>query len=150
YSMGKVGSTSVYESLMPHDLNGPLYHVHILTRSGLDRAAVIYRTIGKPKTLATLLSATLSQEFRRRRAHVRWNIITLVREPIATMLSQLFYSPDVSLRHLSDREGTIPLDRAVEFARTSLAKGDPSQWSVNTWFDTEFRESTGINIYDYK
>ena len=37
FSMGRVGSTSVYESLTSHDLKGPLFKVHILTRRGLER-----------------------------------------------------------------------------------------------------------------
>ena len=42
YIMGKVGSTSVYESLRENRVSPLIYHVHFLTHSNLDRVALKY------------------------------------------------------------------------------------------------------------
>ena len=148
--MGKVGSTSIYESLRPHDLNGPLFHVHVLTQRALEQQKATHRRDGNARTLSHFQGQILGREFMRRKEHVRWNIVTVVREPIATLLSQTLYNPDGSLAHLRHRDGTIPVQLALEYIQRRLTDEEPSGWSVNTWFDTEFRESTGIDVYNYK
>lgn len=92
FQMGKVGSTSVYRALREQALPVPVEHVHLLADLD-DVERWVRRTYPYP-------SSTLRQIEHDRRLRqmidtqpaTRWNVITLVREPVIRNVSSFFES----------------------------------------------------------
>lgn len=163
YQMGKVGSTSIRDSLEALKLDMPVYQVHALTAQGIDRLERLYYGETSRVFQHSLLPETkhvFAGHFLRTRLENRsrtfknWKIITLVRDPIARNISQFFYSVDTSKYdpHLPDfyeRYGASKLSVA-ELLERFLERFHENSVEFQLpliWFDTEFRAALGIDIY---
>lgn len=148
YQMGKVGSSTIRESLRASDLSMPVYSVHTLTPEGIAELEAFYRSAGAPmlpRGRHLLVSRLLLYQLQREPVQEKWKIVTLVRDPIARNVSLLFQQGALLLPDFEERcrNGSLNL---VELS-ASLERDHPTQVDCLTWFDRELKRVFGVDIY---
>lgn len=133
YSMGKVGSTSVYRSLRARLPHANIFHVHFLSDYWLNERlpnadAHFHGNIKIGKRI---------RDFIARHPNRRLKIITLVREPVMRDLSGLF----------ENWEAHFDKDESDVSTLLSKMHAHSHEYSLN-WFDTEFKNFTDFDIYN--
>jgi lipopolysaccharide biosynthesis protein len=149
YQMGKVGSKSVFQSLTKyHNERGiPLdaHHIHFLT--DLDEMeAIVRRERENPK--ATLRHIAKAWRLRERvllEDGQPWNVISLVREPVARNIATHFHTlhetiPDWKAR-MSDGRLDLKLLQDLFFSTPSIHSA-PIEW-----FDKQLKPVFGVDVY---
>lgn len=135
YSMGKVGSTTVYDTLREHVRALPVAHAHFLSDywvkgqiPSLHRS--FHRNIGVARRVRKRLASFPEH---------RVKIVTLVRDPLARELSDVF----------ENWKGLFPIRRIDDLTYDMVASyldGHDHAYALG-WFDTEFRNWTSLDIY---
>jgi hypothetical protein len=99
YQMGKVGSTTIRESLETLNLNSPIYHSHLLTKKRIDeteqKRKKFFRTSRHSYLQRSWLNEFLRKQIDKGLDGKKWKIITLTREPIARNISTFFENLDI-------------------------------------------------------
>jgi len=146
YSIGKTGTSTIRASLKAAKLKRPLFHVHHLTEASI-KDALRFQEHRPSRPSATLRQSIFLAE---RLASIgdkvneRWDIISLVREPVACAISAYFQSIDRWFPSLSDnfREGRIDIPVLIQ----TFLDEYPHDWPL-TWFDKQIRETLGVDVY---
>lgn len=165
YTVGKVGSSTVAESLAAHGVRASLYHVHWLTPARLRRDAALQRAAAA-RTRGTPLEAHFRPryvwrgEFLRERVAGpppgggRWRIVTLVRDPVARNVSAFFQNlPLLGVDPAAPGGVASEEERVGEllalFERTYLVPGGAEAIDGDplTWFDEELAPVFGADVY---
>ncbi|MEM8805107.1 MAG: putative capsular polysaccharide synthesis family protein [Cyanobacteria bacterium P01_G01_bin.38] len=149
YQMGKVGSTSLYETLKSTDLNAAIYHLHFLQPAAVKRITNHYKSVFKKSH--TIDQHVIHSQYLRRQldrgfdhSPSKWKIITLVRDPVARNLSSFFHE----LRYQPDFPETESLDDSViESLTKQYFQHYPYQYHPFDWFDSELRPVFGIDLF---
>lgn len=133
YSMGKVGSSTVFESLKSKKPFSDIFHVHFLSSNSLEN--LIPQLPEEFHHNIEIGRKILS--FIKQRPNARIKIITLTREPIMRAISDLFEN----WKHLYNDIEQVP--------KSDLKTHIESQQHdyVLEWFDTEFKEYLDFDIY---
>ncbi|MBA2556957.1 MAG: hypothetical protein H0V12_06375 [Chloroflexi bacterium] len=133
-TMGRVASTAVYRTINRR-IGGRVYHVHSIDPKGL--AAQARAGPSTPRHVCEGLQA--ARALLDCRGHVR--IVTLVRDPVARNLSAAFArvrrgrDPDQLSMFIDDRAATGAFWQNFD---------DQEPFA---WFDAEFRDVLGIDVY---
>jgi len=154
YQMGRVGSTSILRSLEASKPNLPIFHVHRLTKEHIDRCEEIYKKHftsfqGRHKHL--LQSQYLRQQLNQGLINKKWNIVTLVRDPIAKNVSSFFKSGlELMFDYKLKQENYYSNNRSdfkdvKELINIFLEKYNHEV--PLTWFDQELKSVFEIDIY---
>jgi hypothetical protein len=133
YQMGKVGSTSVMATLK-HVPGLEVHQVHRLS------AANVARVRDWPDPPGDEEGLRLSERLIRPGAPLR--IVTLVREPIGRNISYFFQNLDKICNTPAAHE-VIPIETLVRRYQIEFPYSDDPL----SWFDYEFREVLGIDVY---
>lgn len=136
YQMGKVGSSTVTESLKALDLKCPIYQVHFLRPETIERFDNGRARIWAVKNLRRELDNGPKE---------KWKLITLTREPIGRNISGFFYNLHYHIENFDHRyeAGEITVSELLErFMR------DFDHQLVLNWFDSEVNDVFGVNLYD--
>lgn len=169
YQMSKVGSKSIYYSLKEHPIPNMLFHVHQLNIDAINRwRKIIDERINQirsqkvsdgvkisrivyNKNLRGKLNndIKLREKFNKYKTAFDWKIITLVREPIARMLSDFYFGIQSRYPEATDYKGNIILKKSMDIFKKNLRRFDESKDMTSKWFDNEFKEVIGIDVYDY-
>jgi hypothetical protein len=149
YQMGKVGSQTVYRSLLEAGIKNPVYSVHMMAEENISKAEDYYKKINLPDAYFLDFGRRIREKLAYTE-HAPLKIITMVRDPIARELSQFFYHP-LSIAHpiLLDPNGHIDNHQVVKYLRKTFMFCDPETNYTLTWFDNEFKQTLGIDIYRY-
>lgn len=144
YQMGKVGSTTVYQSLKDLELEVSIYHIHLL--NNLDEIETsIRRNYSNPKeTLAEiekgrkLRKKILSGQFE------KVNIISLVREPVKRNIAAFFQNineviPDYKKRY---QNNSLTVDDMVKIFLNQYDHNGPLNW-----FDSQLKDVFNIDVF---
>jgi len=161
YTMGKVGSSTVYYTLLNHNVSQLIYHIHFLSDFYLERMTVKYNE-DKKDSLARL---SLNQFIKGSTDHMtasnmlkkvlesgnrsKWKIITLVRDPVATFLSHIFQNPRTHRPFLLNEKGELDKKKVDAYIYEYFIQFDSEEDFISNWFDREFYSFTGIDIYGY-
>ena len=147
YSMPKTGSTSISEELAERRLDVPVYHLHALSDlDELERQARETWTANEAFLNAVERARSISAEIGRTdlwRGH-RWNLISLVRDPLTRAVSGAFHHaipgrfPDLYQRMV---RGELGLPELTELIIEEFL----FDWS--DWFDRQVRNPFGIDVY---
>jgi len=89
--MGKVGSETFERSLVNARLPNPIYHIHFLSWKTIKAVENFYLKnahVGLPEHL--IRSQHLRRIIDQHGDKLRWNIITLVRDPVSSEISGVF------------------------------------------------------------
>jgi hypothetical protein len=146
YQMGKVGSSAVYKSLKAGGIPNPIYHVHFLSHRNLDEVEQFYRNAGALKPLSSLkFWRSLRKKLDRGRKPVY--LISLVREPIAREISDVFQNMAAHHPQLLSESGDVDIEKTVDFISTEFAGFDEATDYTCTWFNKEMLDSFGLDVY---
>lgn len=135
YTMGKVGSSTVYATLREHLPRTDVFHSHFLSDRWLlevlpNEHEYFHRNIAEGKKIREYIGLNPRK---------RIKVITLVREPVEREISDLFQNPVPAYE--TDDLTTVNTGELVEKLKSN------DFLYPHSWFDTEFREFTGIDIY---
>lgn len=147
YQMGKVGSSTVHQSLHAAGV-APLYKIHYLSDLGYARAQAFYErhgpSVGLPHEEATrhlrnLLGSGGSQT---------WKVISLVREPIARDVSAFLQMADlIGPRSSRSEPGKDDIAKVARACTAQFYGFTEGRSYTARWFDEEIRESTGVDVF---
>ena len=143
--MGKVGSSSLFNSLVEMDLPIPVIHVHLL--NNLDKIEAGIRASRQNPT-DTLREIHKSRQIRAdidtgKLRHI--NVISAVRDPVKRNVSAFFQSieeiiPDYKNKYLS---GRLTVEELVDIFVHQYDHSAPVQW-----FDSQVRDVFGIDVFE--
>ncbi len=142
FQMGKVGSRTVVESLQRLRLPGPVYHVHHLSREGLET--------DRRRTLARGMAPGghywAGRHLRRKLHRGQWRIITLVREPLGRNVSAFFHTLDLFCPEAVGLRNETATDAVLEQIKDAFLRRFPHEIPL-TWLDEELKACCGIDVY---
>lgn len=145
FQMGKVGSTSVYASLKRLELDVPLYHLHFLNNLDDMEETVRRFPARAARSLELIATARKIRQEMARQPRKKWNIITLVREPIPRLVSVFFESIDDYIPNMKEcyAAGELGLDAMISYFVNEFRES----WVLN-WFDTQVRDLFGLDVFE--
>jgi lipopolysaccharide biosynthesis protein len=143
YQMGKVGSMSLYESLIKTNPDLQVFHVHLL--NNLDQMEVaVKRKFENPvfSLLEIEKGRKLLERIKTAPNHFRWNVITMVRDPLRQRISAFFENlpqqiPDF---HNAYRKGKLTAEVLKEYF-FQFPKTD-------NWFDNQLKPVFNIDVFE--
>lgn len=147
YSMGKVGSQTVYSSLKNSNIKNQFYHVHFLSRKGIQDAKKYYRDSNKIIPDHISQGEELALKIKNPSEKIRF--ITLVREPVARDISDYFHNAHMFSSEIMDSSGQIVEEKIYKFIKNEIEKFDSKHDYTSNWFDNELKEAIDINVYDF-
>lgn len=149
YQMGSVGSMSMTESLRKayaaHGLEVPIYHFHYLENFKTLAERGKRDLLDPSKFLESLVFHKRNRETVLNLPAEKFNIVSLVRDPIARNVSTFFsaldeFIPDWEQRH---KEGKIDAD---ELHKVFLTKDSYIMTALN-WFDEQVTPVFGLDVF---
>ena len=149
YQMGKVGSASVVEALGARLPDREVLHVHFLAPEKLAAEARMYRErYARTQRIDAhhFVGLHLRERLDADRAR-RWQIVTLVRDPVARNLSAFFQTLEHAAPELSLRIARGEGDGVADALRRQL-EATPWWWrDPLEWFDDELRAVFGVDAF---
>ncbi|MBE7386018.1 MAG: hypothetical protein F6J95_032105 [Leptolyngbya sp. SIO1E4] len=154
--MGKVGSTTIWKSLESSNLGIPIYHIHTLSPEKISQAiAKDKANFSKVRFIysETIQSEYLRSQLDRNNIVTPWSVITLVRDPVAHILSGFFQKLEGELllgfdyRRKIQEEGDEKvvqeiIERFYEEHVNNLSRRHPFEW-----FNLELKENLNFDIF---
>ena len=151
FQPGKVGSTSVHMSLIKKyqelGVATPVFHAHIL--ENVDQRIELLKVIrAKPdNSIDKLLESKELRQQIDKFPKRRWNVISLVRDPVALRVSAFFQLLD---EYLPDWQPQIESGKItlLDLQNLFYEKGGLGMDGLNTWFDAQIKPIWGIDVYN--
>ena len=148
HTMGKVGSLSVAAMLNGLNLTVPVLQTHFLSWENIRQVEELYQKLPRHKIPDHLIvSRHLRKMIDETIGVVTWRIITLIRDPVARAISDLFenleiFLPGIAQMSEKERESSIHGYLSKKFGQF-----DEAADYVCTWFDQELKGVFGFDIY---
>lgn len=145
YQMGKVGSSSVIAGLRQAGLQATSFQIHFLSND-INVHKKTHRDAGHTLCPVHLLEG---QQLRTRvvQKKIPVKVISLVRDPVAVFISNLFQNPLLSgFRGLS-QQGHPIADAVRQEVTQKILAADAFDY-INNWFDREMRQVFGIDVFE--
>lgn len=156
YQMGKVGSTTIWNSLESLNLGLPIYHVHTLKHEHISRAIEKDKN-NFPKLrfvhLETIQSEYLRSQLDQKNIIKPWNVITLVRDPVAQLLSVFFQKLEVEIPLGLDYRKKIKAEGDTKVVQEVIERfyagfvNNPKLHHPFEWFNLELKENLKFDIF---
>ncbi len=148
YQMGKVGSTTIYETLKHSGIENSIYHIHYLSERRIINAINTYENLDR---------SLVPMHLRRSRILVKKidlqndkiKVIALTREPVGRVVSEFFQNIYYFSTETLSSKNKVDLNLAFEKVNDRILSYDVDDEEAATWFDKEFKEALGIDIYNY-
>jgi len=137
YQPGKVGSSTVYATLLHYLPPEDIVQLHFLSEDFKKRVK------GNPKFKWHVDQIMKAEKLRDENPKLRIKIICLVRDPISRNISDLFQNPQNYLADGQELEGSS-IGQMLEIYQRSN-----SYDYILNWFDREFARYTGIDVYNH-
>lgn len=146
--MGKVGLTTAYKSLINAPISNPVYHVHFLSQNGMEHITQKYQNANTNvnKSAHLINSEIVRPKLLNSNNKTKFKIISLAREPISLSLSHFLQNPKVHRPYLVDYLHREDIKGLNEFFLNELQNNS----YIHSWFDEEFNNFLGIDIYQYE
>lgn len=155
YQMGKVGSSTVVETLANHCPEYALYQVHVLTRDWVKDVENQYRQASKDLGKQTidphvLASRYLLDRMDRERGSRRWKVVSIVRDPVARNVSAFFqafpiYFSKVAAKHDGKSISSVEVDELINLFLDQF--GEDRHRLPLEWFQIHMEPAFGLDIY---
>jgi len=149
WQMGKVGSSSVYESLKSTRIANPVFHIHFLNPENLNRVQHIYQEKGLAVPTHIHDGNILLDRYEKTGGN-GWKIITLVRELKKIQISSFFQNLNLYTddhKNLMTKKGSVNTEVARKLLEKKFSRFDESKDYVCTWFDSEIKPMTNIDVF---
>jgi hypothetical protein len=150
FQSGKVGSMSVLASLEKKykelGISTPIYHAHILENIDQRIEFITQSRVNPANTIKKLLESKELRNQMNTHPEKDWNIINLVRDPVALKVSALFqlideYFPDWQKQF---ETGALSL---VDMQKTLLEKEEFQVSHLDEWFDNQLKPVCKVDIF---
>jgi len=140
YQMGKVGSSSIYQSLKKQ-IKHPVFHVHRMNLKNINDVAKEYKNAKKvpPDETSGLF---LNKHVINKSQTVK--IISLVREPIERNISAFFQNYERFVGSKYKKYDILEIENLIDNFWGSYNHEVPLKW-----FDVEIKNVVGIDVYKY-
>jgi hypothetical protein len=148
YQMGKVGSETVERSLAACGLGRPIYRAHALVAEHIAeglRAANLTPRQYFARSRHGFHGQQLARQLARDLHKGHWQVITMVRDPVAQNVSSFFQIVDMLIPGMS-KGVDAPEPTTEELMDVFLANYPPDGVFV-TWFDVEMKPSFGVDVF---
>ena len=141
YTIGKVGSSSVYDSLKASSkVNMPVFHIHALNPDRIEAQKQYYRNSKRGAIPFHLIQSTVLSELLPTFAGKVY-LISLVREPVQRELSSLFQD---SFNFTNSKNPVnSDMEEVVKGKMEELLQRLPE----DEWFTNELQHVFGFNVY---
>jgi len=149
YQMGKVGSMAIYASLLKARLPTLTYHVHVLSSGGIQEIESCYSYLNDDSVSEMLQWGRMLHGKVLNHRQDQWKIITLTREPIGFMISQLFQGIRLHHPDLIDANGLAAADRIIDYLLGVFDNFNEETDYASTWFDNELKQVFNVDVYTY-
>ena len=138
YQMGKVGSSSLYHSLLDRQLPNPVYQVHYLTETGLNQYPDLPSPPQHIQDSRRLLSLLEEQP------DTKHHYLTLVRDPVSRNISAFFEN----LPEYIQRAELLALDRGEQLRalKEAFLQQYPHQIPL-TWMQDELGSFLELEVF---
>ncbi|CAN5422868.1 putative capsular polysaccharide synthesis family protein [soil metagenome] len=136
YTMGKVGSVTIEKTIAKRVFYNKIFHLHFLSKEGLEKHKAFN------KTEQGYSDAREFEVVRKNNPQKRVKIITLVRDPLARDISDLFQNFRVYMSVQQIKE--VNVEQLL-----NRFKGFDHEYALQ-WFDDEFRNYLGVDIYGFE
>ncbi len=146
YTMGKVGSSSIYYSLKNDNQVENVFHLHFATKN-INIHKKFSKKIGDFPYFEHLYIGEQIANLNLIETNKKVEIITLVRDPIAIVVSNLFQNPKITSSSIFNTEGNIDFNLAKNYLINELKKGTIFDF-FDDWFNEELKNFTGIDVFD--
>lgn len=150
YQPGKVGSMTVHRSLKvvfeKLNLDTPIHHAHNLNRIEIIKESVTQHRKAPAATLKKLEESQLLRAEIDDNPSQRWNVISLVRDPVALRVSTMFqvldeYIPDWAELAQEDKLSIADLQQLL----ITRAEFDPIH--LVGWFNNQVKPLFGFDVF---
>lgn len=151
WQMGKVGSSTVYNSLKSQGPANPVFHIHFLTPDNLKRVQHLYEEKGL-SVPAHIYEGKMLLDRYEKTAGNGWKIITLVRELSKIKISSFFQNLNLYTNDYNDlltKKGEVNTELARKLLEKQFYDFDESNDYVCTWFDNEIKPMTKIDVFSH-
>jgi len=151
WQMGKVGSSSVYESLKSLRLANPIFHIHFLNPANLNRVRNEFNHKELPVPRHIKDGEMLLERYRKAGGK-HWKIITIVRELSKIKISGFFENIQrLSYDHegLITEQGEINTELTIQLLKNQFNRFDETTDYVCTWFDKEINQMLNIDVFSH-
>lgn len=157
HQMGRVGSFTIVQSLWASGVTRPIYHTHFLTASGIESFESLFKQgyghwadIPPGQKSHLCQSRFLAKRLNNRAfSRSRYQVITLVRDPIAVNISHFFRNQPLWWRarmnsaHAPEHQGG---NVDISGLQERFWQAYPHDWPLN-WFDQEMKPIFGIDVF---
>jgi hypothetical protein len=143
YQMGKVGSTSIRNSLQQSGFSYRTFHVHFLNMKDLKEHERLYPPC-KHRTSSIILAKNLES----RNVSKKIKIITSTREPVSRHISSIFQVPQIHGLEIPTNATEIEIARFTKSITDQLGLPWVYSYPYN-WFNSEIKKVFGIDIYEF-
>lgn len=148
--MGKVGSTTLTESLSSTEIPYTIYKIHRLSKKGISidrqryaQKGMLFSQCAAHHRLGSAIRSRLE------RIDAPIPIVTGTREPIDRAVSALFQTIHWEYQHLIEPDGSINVERTLEFIHRTICEKKYPAWKACTWFDEEIKSVLKVDVYNY-
>jgi hypothetical protein len=150
YQMGKVGSETLEASLQCHVNNRPIVRVHSLIVEHIEEALSslnLSRAKYFQRSRLVLDGTHFARELSRDLHKATWQVITMVRDPVAQNISSFFQILDMIIPNFEERlqRDSISLDELME----QFVARYPIDSPFANWFNVEMQPSFDIDVFAY-
>lgn len=144
YQMGKVASSTVYASLKETSLKNEILHLHFLSQDLPNHRKTHYNSkisyipyhIYLGESVRKILLASPDKMCK---------IISLVRDPIAFTISDIFQNPHFTKENITNKDGTIDTLKVYEHVHNILRQPETFRYQ-NEWFNNELKRVFSIDV----
>lgn len=150
FQPGKVGSSSADKTLRQAYPNRPVFHVHVLNAIDRQYGQICEEINLTPRQYFARskhleVSLYLHREIKRGLKGRKWQVISLVRDPLEQKISSFFQLldrivPDFQHRY---RDGTLTIEALTDIFLQRFG----SERDIEDWFDREMLPVFGIDVY---
>jgi glycosyltransferase involved in cell wall biosynthesis/ubiquinone/menaquinone biosynthesis C-methylase UbiE len=148
YQMGKVGSSTILNSLKQCGFKNHIYHIHFLSEINIKRTEKAIRKSLSPKTPQHLKeSVSVRQQIDNKSRRIKWKIITLVRDPIAQRISSIFENSNL-LKGFNPSDKNTALEILENRILYHFNAFDEHTDIAASWFDNELKTVFDFDVYN--
>lgn len=146
HQMGKVGSSSLARALGAIEGLPPVCQIHFLSRIERAKARENFkkwnREIPNHLKASDYLSSIIEQEISE---NLVWPVVTIVRDPVARQLSDVFQNPEI----IGCKAGESPDPiKVLDFLQTYCRNFDEANDYICNWINNEFIQYWNIPVYE--
>ena len=141
---GKVGSSSVYNTLKNKLKNNHVFHIHQLSNIGIKNSINTHlNSDRKSLPMHLIISSLLNKKLMDYNDEVR--IITLLREPVSRAISGIFQNIELYAKELENKNLKIIESKVVDKV---IKKIPMSIEYIEKWIKFELKNNLEIDIYN--